>query len=156
MRPHYDPVGQAVPNEELHFDHDQVLWHGSERFTGFTAETLSGGDHGFQSYRDGWLEGPSGTVTSDGDLLTEQWFRGNHLYGIARTFRRDGTLAKAVGYEYGYDIWTVTFDFDGSTVLSTVRGEFDEWDLKALRSMRLDAPMPPLPGPEDAADLSKH
>jgi hypothetical protein len=47
-------------------------------------------------------------------VIEEEWFRGNHLYGIVLEFRRDGTgtLATATGYQFGYQIWVVRFDVD--------------------------------------------
>lgn len=156
MRPGYDPVASTVPDEAIDIDEDQVYWRGSERFTGITGETNANGNYGFQSFKDGWLDGPSGEVSPDGDLVVEQWYRTNFLYGITRTFRQDGTLATAVGYEYAYKIWTVRFDRDGTSVLSTEFAELDESARKTLGILRSQVPMPPLRGPEDAADLDKH
>jgi hypothetical protein len=156
VKPSYDPVALTVPDEEIDIDQNQVYWHGSERFTGITGETMYSGGYEFQSFKDGWLDGPSGEITPDGDLLVEKWYRSNFLYGITRTFRRDGTLATAVGYEYAYAVWTVRFDLDGSTVLSTEYADFNESQLKTLARLRSSTPLPPLRGPEDAADFSKH
>ncbi len=156
MKPSYDPVASAVPEESLDIDDDQVYWLGSERFSGFLGETLPSGNYEFQCYRDGRLDGPSGELSPDGDLLVEEWYRQNFLYGITRTFRHDGTLATAVGHEYGYAVWTVQFDFDGRTVLSTRYTEFTESQLKTLRVLRGRVPMPPLLGPGDAADPNRH
>lgn len=156
MKPSYDPVALAVPDEEIDIDQSQVYWRGSERFTGFTGETQPNGNYEFQSFKDGLVDGPSGEITADGDLVVEKWYRSNFPYGIARTFRQDGTLATAVGYEYAYAIWTVRFDFDGSTVVSTEYTELNESARKILAGLRGDVPLPPLRGPEDAADFSKH
>jgi hypothetical protein len=156
MKPNYDPVALSVPDEEIRVDHDQIFWRGSERFTGFMGETLEDGDYEFQSYKDGLLDGPSGRISADGDLIEEEWFQGNHLHGITREFRRDGTLAKATGYEYGYPIWIVRFDFDGTTVLSTEHPDPVHGQAELIDIMRSGSPLPPLRGPEDAADLSKH
>ena len=155
MKPSYDPAA-TVPEASLDLDNDQVYWLGSERFTGFLGETLPGGNYEFQSYRDGRPDGPSGELSPDGDLLFEEWYRKNFLYGITRTFRHDGTLATAVGYEYGYAVWNVEFDLDGRTVRSTGYTRFDDSQLKSLRILRERVPMPPLLGPEHAADLNAH
>jgi len=156
VKPSYDPVALTVPDEEIDIDQNQVYWRGSERFTGVSGETQPNGNYEFQSFKNGWPDGPSGQITPDGDLVVEQWYRSNFLYGITRTFRQDGTLAKAVGYEYAYPIWTVRFDLDGSTVLATEFTEFKESQLKTLAVMHSRVPMPALLGPEDAADLTKH
>jgi hypothetical protein len=156
VKPTYDPVALTVPDEEIDIDQNQVYWRGSERFTGVTGETMYGGNYEFQTFRDGLLDGPSGEVTPDGDLVVEKWYRSNFLYGITRTFRQDGTLATAVGYEYAYTIWTVRFDLDGSTVLSTDHAELSESDLTVLSGLRRRVPLPPLSGPEHAADFSRH
>ncbi|MCD0446784.1 hypothetical protein LO763_24505 [Glycomyces sp. A-F 0318] len=156
MRPSYDPIALSVPDEEVRVDRDQCSWRGQERFTGFIGETLDGGVYEFQSYRDGWLDGPSGQISPDGDLIEEEWYQGNHLHGITREFRQDGTLATATGYRYGYPIWIVRFDFDGSTVLSTDRPEPVHGQPELIDILGSKNPLPPLRGPEDAADLSKH
>lgn len=156
MRPNYDPVALSVPDEAIRIDEDQVYWRGAERFTGFTGETLPNGAYEFQSFKDGLLDGPSGQVTPEGDLIEEEWYRGNHLYGITRTFRQDGTLATATGYRYGYTIWIVRFDFDGRTVLATEHPEPMESQPRMIEILSDGDSLPPLRGPEDAADLSKH
>ncbi|PRY59529.1 toxin-antitoxin system YwqK family antitoxin [Glycomyces artemisiae] len=156
MRPHYDPVGATVPEQSLRLDLDQVYWHGSERFTGFLGETVPSGNYEFQGFRDGVLEGPSGELSPDGDLVFEEWYQRNTLHGITRRFRPDGTLANATGYEYGVAIWTVRFDVDGRTVLSTDRTELTPGVVRSLEMMRADVPLPPLLGPEYAADLNRH
>lgn len=156
MKPSYDPVALTVPDEAIDIDQNQVYWHGAERFTGVSGETQPNGDYEFQTFRDGVLDGPSGEVTPDGDLVVEKWYRSNFLYGIARTFRQDGTLATAVGYEYAYAVWTVRFDMDGSTVVSTGYAEFNESQRQILQGLRNRVPMPPLPGPEHAADFGVH
>jgi hypothetical protein len=155
MKPSYDPIALSVPDDEVDVAADQSYWRGSERFTGFTGEWLEGGVFEFQSFKDGWLDGPSGRISSDGDLIEEEWYQGNHLYGITREFRHDGTLATATGYQYGYPIWIVRFDFDGTTVLETEYPEPVEGQADFIRILSKD-PLPPLRGPEDAADLSKH
>jgi hypothetical protein len=156
VKPSYDPVALSVPDDEIDIDQNQRYWRGSEPLTGITGETLPNGNYEFQSFKDGWEDGPSGQVTSDGDLVVEEWYRGNHMYGITRTFRHDGTLATAIAYEYGTPVWTVRFDLDGTSVLSSEYAELDESQRKTLDVMRRDAPLPPVPGPEHAADLSRH
>ncbi|GAA2273228.1 hypothetical protein GCM10009853_028790 [Glycomyces scopariae] len=156
MKPNYDPVALSVPDDEIGIDDHQVYWHGSEKFTGFTGEELDSGNYEYQSFKDGWLDGPSGEVTPDGDLVVEEWYRKNFLYGITRRYRADGTLATAVGYEFGYAVWTVRFDLDGATVLATEYTSFNESQLKTLSGFRTRVPMPPLPGPEYAADPNRH
>ncbi|RRR98139.1 toxin-antitoxin system YwqK family antitoxin [Glycomyces terrestris] len=156
MKPNYDPVALSVPDDEIGIDDDQVYWHGSERFTGFTGETLRDGDYEFQCFRDGVLDGPSGQVTPDGDLIVEEWYRRNFLHGITRRFRRDGTLATAVAYEYAHPVWTVHFDFDGRTVQSSHTAELSESERKTIAVLRDEVPLPAPPGPEHAADLNRH
>ncbi|PRY60432.1 hypothetical protein [Glycomyces artemisiae] len=156
MKPNYDPVALTVPDDEVEIDDELVYRRGSERFTGFTGRTRYGGNYEFQSFKDGLLDGPSGEITPEGDLVVEEWYRGNFLYGITRKFRQDGTLATAIGYEYGFVVWTVKFDFDGSSVTSTELAEFDETQMKTLGMFRRELPMPPVPGPEYAGDLQKH
>ncbi len=156
MKPSYDPIALSVPDEEIDVDQDQLYWRGSERFTGFTGEMLEGGVYEFQSFKDGLLDGPSGRISPDGDLIEEEWFRGNHLYGITREFRQDGTLATATGYQYGYPIWIVRFDFDGTTVLATEYPEPVYGQPELIDILGSKRPLPPLRGPEDAADFSKH
>ncbi|MEU6246234.1 hypothetical protein [Glycomyces sp. NPDC047010] len=156
MRPSYDPVALSVPDEEIRIDGNQSYWRGSERFTGFTGEELDDGVYEFQSFKDGWLDGPSGQVTADGDLIEEEWYQGNHLYGITREFRHDGTLAKATGYRFGYPIWIVRFDFDGTTPLETEYPEPVHGQRELIGILESKREYRPLRGPEDAADLSKH
>ncbi|MEU5871231.1 hypothetical protein AB0A73_06655 [Glycomyces sp. NPDC047369] len=156
MRPQYDPVGASVPEDAIRIDMDAVYWQGAERFTGFLSEPLPGGNHEFQGFRDGKLEGPSGQLSPDGDLVVEEWYRNNTLHGITRRFRRDGTLATAVGYEYGTAIWTVQFDADGTTPRSTHRHALSRGQLQSLAMMREGSPLPPVLGPEHAADLNRH
>lgn len=156
MRPAYDPVALAVPEEELELDDDAVYWRGSQRFDGLFGETLPNGNFEYMSFKNGWRDGPTGEVTPDGDLVVEEWFRENFLYGITRRFRQDGTLATATGYEFGTVIWTVRFDLDGRTPRSTEFARLSDSQLKTLEVMRANVPLPELQGPEVAADISKH
>ncbi len=156
VKPSYDPVGSAVPEATLDIDDDQEYWLGSEKFTGFLGETLPSGNYEFASYRDGVLDGPSGELSPDGDLVLEEWYRRNFLHGITRTFRHDGTLATAVGYEYAYKLWTVRFDFDGRTVLATEGSQLSEPMRQTLEVLRARVAIGPVLGPEFAADFNRH
>lgn len=156
MKPDYDPVAETVPEEDVDIDNDEVYWLNGERLNGFLGETLPNGNYEFISFKDGLRDGPTGEITPQGDLVYEERLRKNFLYGITRYFRADGTLARAVGYEYGVEIWTVKFEADGRTVHSSEYLQVSPSSQRTVEIFRRDVPLPPLPGPEAAADLSKH
>ena len=107
---------KRVPDAELDFGPDQVMWHDGERFTGVAFEDRT--DLGLSeiTYRDGLQEGWARDWYPSGALKGESAFQDGVPHGEITEFDESGSVIERSQWEYGIRVSALRRDESGSLV----------------------------------------